>query len=50
MLTSRQLGRLYDTKGRAFDRLFLRFMTYHHQGALTMVQQLEAKGGGMEPI
>ncbi len=49
MLTSRQLGRLYNTKGRAFDRMFLRFMTYHHQGALTMVQQLIDRGGGMEP-
>jgi uncharacterized protein (DUF305 family) len=49
MLTSRQLGRLYNTKGRAFDRLFLRYMTYHHQGALVMVQQLAAKGGGAEP-
>ena len=34
---------------RAFDRLFLRDMTYHHNGALAMVQQLAAKGGGMEP-
>jgi uncharacterized protein (DUF305 family) len=49
MLTSRQLGRLYNTKGRAFDRLFLRYMTYHHEGALTMVRQLIAKGGGAEP-
>lgn len=49
MLTSRQLGRLYNTKGRAFDRLFLRFMTYHHQGALEMVRRLEEKGGGLEP-
>jgi len=49
MLTSRQLGRLYNTTGRAFDRMFLRFMTYHHQGALTMVQQLQERGGGMEP-
>jgi uncharacterized protein (DUF305 family) len=49
MLTSPQLGRLWNTKGRAFDRLFLRFMTYHHQGALQMVQQLHADGGGDEP-
>ena len=48
MLTSRQLGRLYNTKGRAFDRLFLRYMTYHHQGALQMVQQLLDDGGGAE--
>jgi len=49
MLTSPQLGRLYNSKGRAFDRLFLRYMTYHHQGALRMVQQLVADGGGAEP-
>jgi uncharacterized protein (DUF305 family) len=49
MLTSRQLGRLYSTKGRAFDRLFLRYMTHHHQGALQMVRELQAKGGGAEP-
>jgi uncharacterized protein (DUF305 family) len=49
MLTSRQLGRLYNTNGRAFDRLFLRYMTFHHRGALQMVQQLAADGGGAEP-
>jgi uncharacterized protein (DUF305 family) len=49
MLTSRQLGRLWNMKGRAFDRLFLRYMTFHHQGALQMVQQLQANGGGAEP-
>ena len=49
MLTSGQLGRLFNTDGRAFDRLFLRYMTHHHQGALTMVRQLRAQGGGAEP-
>lgn len=49
MLTSAQLGSLYNTKGRAFDRLFLRYMTYHHRGALQMVRQLEEDGGGAEP-
>ena len=49
MLTSGQLGRLYNTDGRAFDRLFLRYMTHHHQGALTMVRQLRAEGGDAEP-
>jgi uncharacterized protein (DUF305 family) len=48
MLTSRQLGQLYNADGRRFDRLFLRFMTFHHQGALTMVQQLREAGGGAE--
>ena len=49
MLTAPELGRLWNTKGRAFDRLFLRFMIRHHQGALQMVQQLQADGGGAEP-
>jgi uncharacterized protein (DUF305 family) len=49
MLTSGELGRLFNTKGRAFDRLFLRFMTRHHQGALQMVRELQEKGGGAEP-
>jgi uncharacterized protein (DUF305 family) len=49
MLTSGELGRLWNTKGRAFDRLFLRYMTRHHQGALQMVQQLHDQGGGAEP-
>jgi uncharacterized protein (DUF305 family) len=48
MLTSRQLGRLYNADGRRFDRLFLRYMTYHHLGALTMVEQLREAGGGAE--
>jgi uncharacterized protein (DUF305 family) len=49
MLTSPQMGRLWNTKGRAFDRLFLRYMTHHHEGALQMVRQLQADGGGAEP-
>ena len=47
-LTSRQLGQLYNADGRRFDRLFLRFMTFHHLGALTMVQELREAGGGAE--
>ncbi len=49
MLTSGQLGRLYNLEGRRFDRLFLRYMLRHHRGALQMVQQLVADGGGAEP-
>ena len=48
MLTSRQLGRLYNADGRRFDRLFLRYMTFHHLGALTMVHELREAGGGAE--
>lgn len=49
MLTVDQLGRLFTAKGRAFDRLFLRYMTYHHRGALVMVSQLRSQNGGAEP-
>jgi uncharacterized protein (DUF305 family) len=49
MLTSKQLGRLRKADGHRFDRTFLRYMTFHHQGALTMVQRLDEAGGGLEP-
>jgi uncharacterized protein (DUF305 family) len=48
MLTSRQLERLKTADGARFDALFLRYMTQHHRGALTMVGELQAKGGGAE--
>ena len=47
MLNSRQLDRLKTAKGREFDRLFLRYMTQHHRGALTMVAS-SREGGGAE--
>lgn len=40
MLTASQLAALDSARGPAFDRLFLTFMIQHHQGALTMVEQL----------
>ncbi len=49
MLTDAQLRRLEAAEGRSFDRLFLRSMTGHHQGALTMVRRLREAGGGLEP-
>jgi uncharacterized protein (DUF305 family) len=36
MLTHAQLDRLEAARGREFDRLFLRRMIQHHQGAITM--------------
>ncbi len=48
MLTSTQLARLEQAGGGRFDRLFLRYMIQHHHGALTMVRQLQDKGGGNE--
>ncbi|MEV4544772.1 DUF305 domain-containing protein [Micromonospora echinaurantiaca] len=49
MLTPQQLSRLGRARGAEFDRLFLDLMIRHHDGALTMVEQLYAAGGGLEP-
>lgn len=40
MLTPEQLAQLDGARGVEFDRLFLKFMIQHHQGAITMVEQL----------
>ncbi|MEU7960874.1 DUF305 domain-containing protein [Micromonospora humida] len=49
MLTAAQFDQLKQARGAEFDRLFLTAMIRHHQGALTMVEQLYAAGGGLEP-
>ena len=49
MLTEEQLRRLRRARGEEFEKLFLTFMIQHHEGALTMVQQLYAANGGAEP-
>lgn len=46
MLSSEQLATLDAAHGEEFDRLFLQFMIQHHQGALTMVDELVATSGG----
>jgi uncharacterized protein (DUF305 family) len=48
MLTAAQLERLDHVRGREFDRLFLQDMIRHHQGAITMVNQLFASRGAGE--
>ncbi len=48
MLTPAELGRLGQARGGAFDRLFLESMIRHHEGALAMVRELYAAGGGVE--
>lgn len=45
MLTDAELATLRAAKGAAFDRLFLASMIRHHQGAVTMVEQLFATDG-----
>ena len=50
MLTPAQLAQLDAARGREFDRLFLAFMTRHHEGALQMVKELfRTPGAGQEP-
>ena len=48
MLTEAELKRLEAARGAVFDRLFLDFMIRHHEGALTMVEDLYEEGGGFE--
>jgi uncharacterized protein (DUF305 family) len=45
MLTEAQMKQLDAARGQEFDRLFLRLMIQHHQGALTMVKELFATSG-----
>jgi uncharacterized protein (DUF305 family) len=46
MLTADEMTRLAAASGIDFDRLFLVGMIKHHEGALTMVQELYGSGGG----
>ena len=48
MLTAEQLAQLDQARGPAFDRLFLTFMIRHHQGAITMVEQLFGSHGAVQ--
>ena len=49
MLTPEQMTELDHARGAEFDRLFLTYMIQHHQGALSMVDQLfGTQGAGQE--
>jgi uncharacterized protein (DUF305 family) len=45
MLTQAEMRALAAARGVEFDRLFLLGMIKHHQGAITMVQELFATPG-----
>ncbi|RJK97733.1 DUF305 domain-containing protein [Vallicoccus soli] len=45
MATPEQMEQLEAASGAAFDRMFLELMIAHHEGALTMAEQLRATGG-----
>jgi uncharacterized protein (DUF305 family) len=51
MLTPDQIQELDEARGREFDRLFLRYMIQHHQGAVTMVHELfGTDGAGLDDV
>jgi uncharacterized protein (DUF305 family) len=45
MATPAEMAQLAAARGDAFDRLFLRYMIRHHEGALVMVAELFASPG-----
>lgn len=47
MLTPEQMAQLDRARGTEFDRLFLTGMIQHHQGAITMVDQLLESEGAL---
>ncbi len=49
MLTPKQMEKLKNAKGSEFDKLFLKGMIQHHEGALVMVKDLfETAGTGQD--
>src|SRR5204862_7118797 len=48
MLTPEQMAQLDRSRGPEYDRFFLQFMIQHHQGALTMVDQLFGANGAAQ--
>src|ERR1700752_85569 len=49
MLTAQQMAALRKAKGKQFDKLFLKGMIQHHNGALTMVKDLfDTAGAGQD--
>lgn len=49
MLTAKQMNALRNAKGERFDRLFLKGMIQHHDGALIMVKELfDTAGAGQD--
>ena len=51
MATPEQMAELAASQGTAFDRLFLKLMITHHEGAVTMVEELhEQPGSAYDPV
>ena len=51
MATPRQMEELAQAEGTDFDRMFLQLMITHHEGAVTMVEELlEQPGSAYDPV
>ncbi len=51
MATAEQMAELAGAEGTAFDRLFLTLMIRHHEGAVSMVDELlEQPGSAYDPV
>ena len=51
MATAEQMAELADSEGAAFDKLFLELMIAHHEGALSMVDDLlDEPGSAYDPV
>lgn len=51
MATPEQMAQLAEASGTDFDRLFLQLMIPHHEGAITMVEDLHEKpGSAYDPV
>jgi len=48
MLSAEQMHELDQARGEQFDKLFLRFMIQHHQGAVSMVDDLFGSYGAAQ--
>ena len=48
MMSPEEMGKLTAAEGAAFDRLFLEMMIRHHEGAVTMSAEEQAKGANPE--
>lgn len=48
MLSAEDLARLDRARGSEFDRLFLTYMIRHHEGAITMVDELFSSHGAAQ--
>ncbi|MCY3810215.1 MAG: DUF305 domain-containing protein [Gammaproteobacteria bacterium] len=51
MATAEEMAELASSEGTDFDRLFLRLMIAHHEGAVAMVEELlERPGSAYDPV